>query len=99
MIALALENNYDIAIQRYNLDIADTDVLRTSAGGTFRGVSTGLVTGTLGGTTSTITGGGGQGGTSSASGGSGTGASVLVLSENGNGPSPELLDPTLTGAL
>src|SRR5579871_1051897 len=27
-IALALENNLDIAIQRYNLNIADTDVLR-----------------------------------------------------------------------
>ena len=28
-IALALENNYDIAIARYDLDIADTDILRT----------------------------------------------------------------------
>ena len=27
-IALALENNLDIAIARYNLDIADTDLLR-----------------------------------------------------------------------
>ena len=31
-MALALENNYDIAIARYNLDIADTDILRTRAG-------------------------------------------------------------------
>ena len=31
-IALALENNLDIAISRYNLHIADTDVLRTKAG-------------------------------------------------------------------
>lgn len=98
-VTLALENNFDIAIARINLDIADTDVLRTKAGGSFRGVSTGLVTGTLGGTTSTITGGGGPGGTTSASGGSGTGSSGLVLSENGNGPTPELLDPTLTGNL
>jgi outer membrane protein len=30
-ILLALENNYDIAIQRYNLDIADTDILRSKA--------------------------------------------------------------------
>ena len=29
-IALALENNLDIGIQRYNLSIADTDILRTS---------------------------------------------------------------------
>jgi outer membrane protein TolC len=98
-VTLALENNFDIAIARINLDIADTDVLRTKAGGSFRGVSTGLVTGTLGGTTSTITGGGGPGGTSSASGGGGAGSSGLVLSENGNGPAPELLDPTLTGTL
>ena len=31
-IALALENNLDIAIARYNLNIADTDVLRAKAG-------------------------------------------------------------------
>ncbi|WP_338323446.1 TolC family protein [Granulicella sibirica] len=98
-VTLSLENNFDIAIARINLDIADTDVLRTRAGGTFRGVSTGLVTGTLGGTTTTITGGGGPGGTTSASGGSGTGSSGLVLSENGNGPAPELLDPALTGTV
>ncbi len=30
---LALQNNYDIAIQRLNLDIADTDILRTQVGG------------------------------------------------------------------
>src|ERR1700678_1570842 len=56
-VTLALENNYDIAIARINLDIADTDVLRTRAGSTFRGVSTGLVANTLGGSSSTITGG------------------------------------------
>ncbi len=40
-VTLALENNYDIAIARINLDIADTDILRTKAGGTIRGVLTG----------------------------------------------------------
>src|SRR5882724_2335501 len=30
-IALALENNLDLAIARYNLDIADTDILRAKA--------------------------------------------------------------------
>ena len=34
-IALALENNLDIAIARYNLNIADTDVLRARAGAPF----------------------------------------------------------------
>ncbi|MBB5059456.1 outer membrane protein TolC [Granulicella aggregans] len=98
-IALALENNYDIAIARINLDIADTDLLRARAGSTLRGVSTGIVANTLGGTTSTITGGGGPGGTSSSAGGGGTGASGLVLSTNGGGPLPENLDPTLTSQL
>ncbi len=98
-VTLALENNYDIAIARINLDIADTDILRARAGSTLRGVSTGLVANTLGGTTSTITGGGGPGGTTSAAGGSGAGASGLVLSTNGGGPLPEMLDPLLTGTI
>jgi outer membrane protein TolC len=96
-VTLALENNYDLAIARINLDIADTDLLRARSGNSLRGVSTGLVTGTLGGSTSTISGGGGPGGTSSAAGGSGTGASGLVLSTNGGGPQPYSFDPTITG--
>lgn len=48
-ITLALENNLDLAIARYNLDIADTDILRTKAGAAARGVATGLVQGTPGG--------------------------------------------------
>jgi len=98
-VTLALENNYDIAIARINLDIADTDLLRAKAGSSLRGVSTGVVANTLGGSTSTITGGGGPGGTSSGSGGGGTGANGLVLSTNGSGPTPENMDPVLTGAL
>jgi outer membrane protein len=96
-ILLALENNFDIAIARINLDIADTDILRAKAGAGLRGVSTGLVTDTLGGSGSTVTGGGGPGGTTSGSGGGGTGANGLVLSTNGGGPTPENLDPYLTG--
>ncbi len=98
-VTLALENNYDIAIARINLDIADTDILRTRAGGTIRGVSTGLVTNTIGGTTQTITSGGGPGGTSSGAGGGASGATGIVLSTNGGGPQPENLDPILTGTL
>jgi outer membrane protein TolC len=98
-VTLALENNYDIAIARINLDIADTDLLRAKAGSSLRGVSTGLVTNTLGGSGTTVTGGGGPGGTSSGSGGGGSGASGLVLSTNGSGPQPENLDPQLTGQL
>jgi outer membrane protein len=98
-VALALENNLDIAITRINLDIADADLLRARAGSSLRGISTGLVENTLGGVTSTITGGGGPGGTSSSVGGGGTGVSGLVLSTNGSGPAPEGLDPALTGVL
>src|ERR1700728_1077328 len=40
-IALALENNLDVAIARYNLNIADTDVLRSKAGASTGGTSLG----------------------------------------------------------
>ena len=46
-VALALENNLDIAIQRYNLITADVDILRTSSGSASLGVNTGLVQGAL----------------------------------------------------
>jgi outer membrane protein len=98
-VTLALENNYDIAIARINLDIADTDLLRAKAGSSLRGVSTGVVANTLGGSGTTVTGGGGPGGTSSGSGGGGTGASGLVLSTNGSGPAPYDFDPVLTSQL
>ena len=96
-IALAIENNYDIAIARYNLDIADTDILRTRAGGGVRGVNSGVVANTLGGSSSALTAGGGPGGTTGGSGGAGSGASGLVLSTSGAGPTPENLDPGVTG--
>ncbi len=98
-IALTLENNYDIAIARINLDIADTDLLRAKAGASLRGVSSGLVANTLGGSGTTVTGGGGPGGTTAGTGGGGAGAGGLVLSTNGGGPTPEVLDPILTGTL
>jgi outer membrane protein len=98
-VTLALENNYDIAIARINLDIADTDLLRAKAGSTLRGVSTGLVQNTLGGTTQTILTGGGPGATSAGAGGGGAGVNGLVLSTNGGGPLPENLDPVVTGQL
>ncbi len=98
-IMLALENNYDIAIARYNLDIADTDILRSRAGSNLLGVSSGLVTGTLGGTSTTLASGGGPGGTTAGASGAGAGTSGLVLTTNGSGPLPEPLDPVLTGTV
>ena len=99
-IALAIENNYDIAIARYDLDIADTDILRTRTGAAPLGAPSGLVTGTLtGGSTSTLSTGGGPGGTTVGSGGAGSGTSGLTLSTQGAGPLPEALDPTLGGTV
>jgi outer membrane protein TolC len=98
-VTLALENNYDIAIARINLDIADTDLLRARAGSSLRGVPTGIVANTLGNSGSTVTGGGGPGGTSAGTGGTGSGASGLVLSTNGAGPVPYDYDPVLTSQL
>jgi len=93
-LALALENNYDIAIARYNLDIADTDLLRARAGSTLRGVNATVLTNTLGGSSQTLSSSGAPGGASS---GAAAGSSGLVLSTDGVGPAPEALDPTLTG--
>ncbi len=98
-LALALENNYDIAIARYNLDIADTDILRSKAGSSLNGVNTGIISNTLGGASSTLTGGGGPGGTTVGSGGAASGTAGIVLTTNGAGPLPETIDPTVTGTI
>jgi outer membrane protein TolC len=98
-IALAIENNYDIAIARYDLDIADTDILRTKTGATPLGAPSGLVTGTLGGSTSILSTGGGPGGTAGGAGGAGSGTAGLTLTTGGAGPLPESLDPSVTGTV
>jgi outer membrane protein len=101
-VALALENNLDLAIARYNLPIADTDILRAKAGQLLRGVPTGLVQGTPGGqgTTGTASSTGtGAGGTTTGAGGAATGTSGIVLSTSGVGPAPPGFDPVLTGNL
>lgn len=101
-IALALENNLDLAIARYNLSIADTDILRTKAGSSARGVSTGLVQGTPGGGVGglgTGASGTGAGGTTGGAGGAGTGTSGLVTSTLGVGTAVDSFDPILGAAL
>ncbi|HZD07033.1 MAG TPA: TolC family protein, partial [Candidatus Limnocylindrales bacterium] len=100
-VALALENNLDIAIQRYNMEIADTDILRTKAGASFLGVNSGLVQGTPGGGTGGLSGtvGSGTGGTAAGAGGAGAGAGGLVTSTLGSGPQITSFDPALTGTL
>jgi outer membrane protein len=104
-IALALENNLDIAIARYNLNIADTDILRAKAGSATRGVNTGLVQGTPGGgvggfgTGATGAQGAGAGGTTGGAGGAGTGSSGLVTSTLGTGSNISSFDPIIQGTL
>ncbi len=105
-IALALENNLDIAIARYNLNIADTDILLANAGQSTRGVNTGVVQGTPGGGVGGIGGsstsgsqGGGAGGTTTGAGGAGTGSSGLVTSTLGVGSPVPSFDPIVTGTL
>lgn len=93
-IRLALENNLDIAIARYNLPIAETDILRTKAGGVFRGVNAGVVQGTPGGGVGGFgTGAPGTGGTTAGAGGAGAGASGLVQSTLGVGTAVQSYDP------
>jgi outer membrane protein TolC len=65
-IALALENNLDISVARYNLPIAQTDLLRAKSGGATRGVagayqSSTIFSGVIGGGVGGGGGGGGRG--------------------------------------
>jgi len=94
-IDLALQDNLDLAIARYNLPIANTDILRTKAGGFFRGVNTGVVQGTPGGGVGGFGTGGGAGGTTGGAGGAGAGASGLVQSTLGTGTAVSSYDPFL----
>ena len=87
-ISLAIENNLDVAIARYNLPIADTDLLRTKAGASFRGVNTGVVQGTPG---------GGVGGFGTGAPGAGAGAAGIVQSTLGIGAPVQSYDPAITG--
>jgi len=99
-ISLAIENNLDVAIARYNLPIADTDLLRTKAGASFRGVNTGVVQGTPGGGVGgfgTGAPGAGAGGTSGGAGGAGAGAAGIVQSTLGIGAPVQSYDPAITG--
>jgi outer membrane protein TolC len=101
-IALSLENNLDIAIARYNIPIAAADVIRTQAGGLFRGVNTGVVQNTPGGGVGGLgaaSSGAGAGGTSGGAGGAGSGASGLVSSTLGAGTNVSTFDPSISAQL
>ncbi len=107
-VAMALENNLDVTLQRYNLSIADTDILLTGTGAAARGVNTSVVQGTQGGTLGAVSAGGtgsastgasgtGAGGTQVGVGGAGAGGAGLVLSTLGFGPTIDNFDPSIGG--
>src|SRR5574340_889959 len=98
-IALALENNLDIEIQRYGPQIAEASIMRARAGGFARGVSTSVTAGP-----SIASDGGGRGAAqtgisgnaASAAASSGTVGSTLVTQTGSAIPN---LDPTLVSTL
>ena len=101
-VALALENNLDIGIARYNLNIADTEILNANGGANnFFGVNTGIVQNTPGGGVGGLSGnvGSGPGGTSPAAGGIGAGTNGLVSSTLGIGPTITSFDPIVSATL
>ncbi len=100
-VALTLENNLDIDIARYNLNIADTDFLRAKSGANILGVNAGIVQNTPGGGVGGLGGtvGSGTGGTTVAPSGVGTGTNGLVSSTLGIGSNITSFDPVLTSTL
>jgi outer membrane protein TolC len=90
-IALAIENNLDLAYFRYNFPIAETDLARTKAGASVNGVNTGIV--------QSSTEGGFSGSSSSSAGASSSsaaaGAGGIVTSTLGAGTAIASFDPFL----
>jgi outer membrane protein len=95
-LALALENNYDIAISRYYMDLADLDILRARAGSALFGSGATVNSFTQGGYLSTANAGGGPG---ASTGGAASGVSGLTLTASGAGPAPVNEDPVVTSAI
>ena len=100
-VALTLENNLDIDIARYNLNIAEADVLRAKSGASILGINAGVVQNTPGGGVGGLGGtvGSGTGGTTVAASGAGSGTNGLVSSTLGIGAPITAFDPQLTGTL
>src|SRR5258708_19293173 len=100
-VALGLENNLGVDIARYNLNIAEADLLRARSGASILGVNTGVVQNTPGGGVGGLgnTVGSGTGGTTVAAGGAGTGTNGLVNSTLGVGSPIVSFDPQFTGTL
>jgi outer membrane protein TolC len=100
-VALALENNLDLVIARYTLNIADTDLLRAKAGASILGTPLGIVQNTPGGSPGGLGGqiGSGAGGTNPGTGGVGAGSGGITFNTEGIGSNITSFDPILTGTL
>ncbi|WP_058185378.1 TolC family protein [Terracidiphilus gabretensis] len=94
-IALTLENNYDIAISRYYLDIADLDFARAKAGGLLHGVGAAVLQNTIGGSSTTLSTSGAPGTVSGAA----AGSAGIVITSDGAGPAPTNRDPIVAGTI
>lgn len=95
-IALALENNLDIELQRYGPQQAQANLLRAEAGGLLRGVSTDVVEGPSSAVSQATGGLGGTGRVGGGGGASGTTAGGTVITQTGS--TIINLDPTITAS-
>src|ERR1039457_948331 len=98
-IALALENNLDIAIERYGPMLADAALRKAEAGGLASGVSTSVLSGP---SSASVSSSGTTAGTNNSAGAISSNASSSAVGASAlssSGPSIPSLDPALTGAL
>ncbi len=95
-IAIALENNLDIAVQRYGPLVADEDLLRAQSGGVLRGVAQSVQNG-INSAGQGVNGGalGNASGTTTSGGGAGANNVNGIISQLG--PTTPNLDPILQG--
>jgi len=94
-IALALENNLDIELQRYGPRIAKADLLRARAGGAISGVATSVATGA---SSAASASGVLAGSSSTTSAAGGTISTGVAATSSGGGPATPSLDPLITSS-
>jgi outer membrane protein TolC len=89
-IALALENNLDIEVQRYALPLAQADLLRAKSGGAIRGISTSIASSNQGSNSQSLT---------NTTTGTTAGTPGGITSTLYAGPLTQSLDPVIQGQL
>jgi outer membrane protein TolC len=89
-IALALENNLDIDVQRYALPLAQADLLRAKSGAVIRGISTNVASSNQGSNSQSLT---------NTTTGTTAGTPAGITSTTFSGPQTASLDPVLQGQL